>query len=138
MGASAVEQDTGGSSMSSAQKVGFMALNASKLEWADDTDVLALPKGLKVKVLMTDKERNLTALLVKFPAGYHEPKHVHNGTHAATVLEGKQIVNGVTLERGDFCYGPAGEEHGPFDYPEGCVVFGVFQGDTVHEYDDKH
>lgn len=122
--------------MASTEKVGFLAINADSIEWEDDTDVLKLPKGLKVKVFMHDKERNLTALLVKFPPGYREPPHVHGGTHAVTVLDGKQIVKGVTLQRGDFCYGPAGEEHGPFDYPEGCVVFGVFQGDTVHQYEE--
>ncbi len=115
-------------------KTGFLAINSGDLSWQDDTGVLKLPKGVQVKILARDVARNLTAMLVKFPAGYVEPAHVHHGTHAVVVLEGKQCVAGKTLERGDFCYGPEGEEHGPFEYPEGCVVFGVFQGDTVHNY----
>ena len=120
--------------MDSRGEAGFLAVNTAKLEWVEDTDVLKLPKGIQVKILVNDTARNLRAMLVKFPAGYHEPAHVHAGTHALTVLEGKQIVKGVVLERGDFCYGPDGEEHGPFEYPEVCVIFAVFQGDTVHRY----
>ncbi len=117
-----------------ATNIGFLATHASELQWVDDTDVLALPKGIQVKIYVNDAERNLRVMLVKFPVGYHEPAHVHAGTHAVCVLEGKQIVGGKTLEKGDFCYGPDSIEHGPFDYPDGCVVFAVFQGDTVHKY----
>jgi len=28
--------------------------------------------------------------------------------------------------------GPPDEVHGPFDYPEGCVVFACFRGDSAH------
>jgi anti-sigma factor ChrR (cupin superfamily) len=115
-------------------EVGFLASYADELDWQDDTDVLRLPPGVQVKVLMRDSARNLAALLVKFPPGYHEPAHVHAGTHALAVVSGTQVVAGKTLKPGDFCYGPANVEHGPFDYPEGCVVFAVFQGDTVHRY----
>lgn len=115
-------------------EVGFQAVNTAELHWQDDNDVLKLPTGVQVKLLVRDPARNLTALLVKFPPGYTEPPHVHTGTHAATVVQGKQIVAGKTLGPGDFCYGPANVEHGPFEYPEGCVVFAVFQGGTAHEY----
>lgn len=115
-------------------EVGFLAIYASEVEWQDDTDLLHLPEGVQVKVLMHDPARDLRVMLVKFPPGYHEPAHVHAGTHADTIIQGTQVVGGKSLRQGDLCYGPAGVEHGPFDYPEGCVVFAVFQGDTVHKY----
>jgi hypothetical protein len=38
----------------------------------------------------------------------------------------------VELRPGDFVYGGYDVEHGPFDYPEGCVVFAVFKGASAH------
>ena len=101
-------------------------------EWQDDVDVLALPPGIEVKVLHDHRERKEFDLLVHFPPGYHEPAHTHASSHGTIVLEGCQIVGGVHLHPGDYGYGPADEEHGPFDYPEGCVVYASFHGDSAH------
>ncbi len=83
---------------------------------------------------MDDLERSLRAMIVSLRPGYHEPRNAHGGTSSGTVLSGKQIVGRVTLERGDFRYAPSWIEHGPFDCPGECVVFGVFLGDVARKY----
>ena len=111
---------------------GLTITHPDKLEWVDDVDVLTLGKGLTVKVLHHNPETDELSVLVKFPPGYHEPAHKHHSSHSYIVLEGLQIVDGVELRPGDFVYGGYDVEHGPFDYPEGCVVFSVFKGASAH------
>ena len=38
------------------------------------------------------------------------------------------------MKPGDYVYGGSHQEHGPFGYPEGCVVFSSFRGGTNHRY----
>ena len=105
------------------------------LAWQDDVDVLSLRSGVQVKVLHRDLEAQQTDLLVKFPPGYVEPRHTHDSTHAVIVLEGVQIAEGEPMHPGDFVFGPANLPHGPFAYPEGCVVFASFRGaSSRHQY----
>lgn len=104
------------------------------LSWEDDIDLLALGRGVQVKVLHHDPEHHITDLLIKFPPGYVEPKHIHHGTHSVIVLEGIQIADGEPMRPGDYVFGAPDVLHGPFEYPEGCVVFASFQGDSQHLY----
>ena len=113
-------------------KIGYIATNTATLPWSDATDLLELPKGAQLKLLIHDPDTDLRALLVKFPAGYQVPAHTHAGTHATLVLDGKMLIGGQTLLPDDFCYGPSGVEHAACDCPEGCVFFEVFQGDPAH------
>lgn len=105
------------------------------LQWEEDTDLLTLGSGVLVKVYRQDAAKGRLDLLVKFPPGYVEPAHAHDSEHSIVVLEGVQIVGGVPLRAGDYCF--AGREviHGPFEYPEGCVVFASFTGVSAqHRY----
>jgi len=105
------------------------------LTWQDDTEVLALGHGVQVKVYHHDPETGHTDMLIKFPPGYVEPEHAHASEHSVVVLEGLQIANGDPLRPGDSCYGPPEVPHGPFEYPEGCVVFASFRGGSaLHRY----
>lgn len=106
------------------------------LEWQDDSDVLSLGRGVQVKVLHQDPEAGVADMLIKFPAGYVEPEHVHESSHAVTVLEGCQIANGEHMHPGDYVWAAGPERHGPFEYPEGCVVFACFRGlSAKHRYE---
>lgn len=105
--------------------------HASDLEWKDDLDVFNLGEGVQVKLLRRDSKAGLIDLLVKFPAGYIEPRHVHDSTHSVVVLEGLQIAEGEPMRPGDYVFGGANTPHGPFEYPEGCVVFASFRGRSV-------
>ena len=113
---------------------GFITITADELDWEED-QYLTLPKGVQTKVLAIDKSRNLMDMQIKFPPGYIEPRHTHDSSHNKAVLEGKMIVEGKTLERGGYVYAEPNIEHGPYEYPEGCVVFIHFEGlSPAHKY----
>jgi hypothetical protein len=104
-------------------------------DWEDDIDVLTLGRGVKVKIYYRDAENDLLDLLVKFPPGYVEPAHAHDSSHSVVVLEGLQIVGGEHMRPGDYVFAGPNEVHGPFEYPEGCVVFASFRGASAqHRY----
>jgi anti-sigma factor ChrR (cupin superfamily) len=104
------------------------------LAWKDDVDLFSLRNGVQVKVLYQDSEAGITDTLVKFPPGYTEPRHVHEGSHSVCVIEGLQIAEGEPMRPGDYVYGGPRQAHGPFDYPEGCIVFSSHRGPTQHRY----
>lgn len=106
-----------------------------ELEWQDDVDILTLGHGVQVKVLYQDDETEHTDMLVKFPPGYVEPAHTHDASHSVVVLEGVQIAAGEPMRPGDYVWASGPERHGPFEYPEGCVVFVSFRGPSIkHMY----
>jgi hypothetical protein len=96
------------------------------LDWQDDVDVLSLRSGVQVKVFHSDPELGLADMLIKFPPGYVD---------SIVVLEGVQIVKGVHLHPGGYVWASGPEPHGPYEYPEGCVVFASFRGlSSRHRY----
>ena len=104
-------------------------------DWQDDVDVLTLGKGVQVKVYYQDPETQQLDLLIKFPPGYVEPRHTHDSSHSVVVLEGLQIAAGEPMRPGDYVWARGDEPHGPFEYPEGCVVFASFSGRSAqHRY----
>lgn len=119
-----------------APKRDFIALYTKDLEWQDDT-ILALPKGVKVKILFEDLEVGRQDIMVKFPPGYFEPLHTHESSHSIVVLEGKMCVAGKELGPGDYVFG-WDKEHGPYHYPEGCTVFVAALGKSlIHRFEKK-
>lgn len=117
----------------------FIALYSSEVEWADGAEIQELPPpGPDVKVLRHfPEDDNALDILVRFPAGYVEPRHTHNGEHMCFILEGRMRVDGKTLGPGDYVYGPRNEPHGPFEYPDGILLYASHRGNTAHEYDGK-
>ncbi|MGH9102266.1 MAG: cupin domain-containing protein [Acidimicrobiales bacterium] len=125
-----VEPDAGGLVSKS-----FHTAQRWELEWESDVDVLSLGNGVQVKVFYQDRETGHADMLVKFPPGYTEPEHSHESSHSVVVLEGVQIVRGVHVHPGDYVWAAGPEPHGPFHYPEGCVVFASFRGgSSLHRY----
>ena len=117
-----------------APKRDFAALYTKEIDWQDDT-ILQLPKGVKVKILYEDPELEHQDIMVKFPPGYTEPLHTHESWHSIVVLEGKMCVAGMELKAGDYVFG-WDKPHGPYHYPEGCVVFTVTIGKSnIHKYE---
>ena len=116
-----------------AVKHGFIAQYTKEVQWEDDTRQ-KLPPGVKIKVLSEDPEVGRVDCMIKFPPGYVEPRHSHESTHSIVVLENIMRVAGKDLRFGDYVFGGK-EEHGPYEYPEGCTVFIVFLGASmVHRY----
>ena len=109
-------------------------LNANDLEWQDGESLLKLPKGVRVKIVSQDKATGRRDMLVSFPPGYVEPRHVHEGYHSTVLLEGTWIVEGKVLTPGGYMFGPAKAEHGPFESPNGTLVFTSFYGGPEHVY----
>jgi len=87
-----------------APKRDFVDLYTKELDGQDDT-ILALPKGVKVKILFEDPEVGRQDIMVKFPPGYREPLHTHESSHSTVVLEGKMCVAGKELGPGDYVFG---------------------------------
>jgi anti-sigma factor ChrR (cupin superfamily) len=113
----------------------FNTAHRWELDWQDDSDVLALGHGVQVKVYYHDPGTGHTDMLIKFPPGYTEPEHAHESEHSVVVLEGLQIVRGEHMRPGDSVFAPSQVPHGPFEYPEGCVVFASFRGGSaLHRY----
>lgn len=103
-----------------------LELVSESIDW-DRGEVLTLPEGVQAKVLNENEAEGRTDLLVKFPPGYVEPRHTHEGAHAAIILQGRMRIHGHELTPGDYVYGHQ-VEHGPMEYPDGCVVFASFVG----------
>ena len=79
-----------------------------------------------------NRDNELCIRLIDYPLGSTEPRHVHAGMHATTVLKGQAIIDELTLELLDVILGPSNEPHGPLHYPEGCQLLSAFQGNMFH------
>lgn len=110
----------------------FHTAHRWETDWVDDVDVLTLGTGVQVKVYYADPSGGHVDMLVKFPPGYIEPRHNHDSSHSVVVLEGLQIAEGEYMYPGDYVWADGTEPHGPFEYPEGCVVFASFRGPSTH------
>lgn len=112
-------------------------VDPSTLEWVDASEMLTLPKGVKAKVLSDDPATGRRDVLWYFPPGYVEPRHTHKGTHSDVLLQGRWIIEGIEVEMGGYIYGPTDVPHGPFECPEGCLVFAHFEGSLEHDWPPK-
>ncbi|MFB0506680.1 MAG: cupin domain-containing protein [Thermodesulfobacteriota bacterium] len=116
----------------------FVAKYDKDVKWeeAAANELLALPKGLKMKIFGYDPVMRRIDLKVKFPKGYVEPRHSHKSWHSILVTRGRMCVAGKDLRPGDYVFG-WDQPHGPYEYPDGCEVYVVFMGEgTQHVWDE--
>lgn len=111
-------------------KAGFEIVRLAEIPWEDRVNVDNWPS--RAGMYRDDRENELCMRLIDYPVGSTEPRHVHAGSHATTVLKGRAIVDGLTLGPLDVVLGPSNEPHGPLHYPEGCKLFSVFHGSYYH------
>src|SRR5262249_35564740 len=111
-------------------KSGFQIARVKEIPWEDRVNVDNWPS--RAGMYYDDRENELCIRLIDYSVGSTEPRHVHAGTHATTVLKGRAIVDGLTLGPLDVILGPGGEPHGPLHYPEGCQLLSAFQGSYYH------
>ncbi len=85
------------------------------------------PPGLKVKALYEDKAKNTSLSVVRYPKGYHEPRHYHKGCgHWIYYLSGSVRDAKEVYTPGTFAYAPPQNVHGPFNADaESDVLFFV-------------
>ena len=100
------------------------------IPWEDRRNVDNWPS--RAGMYYDNRETELCIRLIDYPPGSVEPRHVHAGTHATTVLKGRAIVDGLTLGPLDVVLGPGNEPHGPLNYPDGCKLLSAFQGSYHH------
>ena len=97
-------------------KDGFQIAHVADIPWEDRKNVDGWPS--RAGMYYDDRENNLCMRLIDYSHGLTEPRHVHSGSHAAVVLQGSALIDGVTLGPLDIILGPSNEPHGPLQYPE--------------------
>ena len=111
-------------------KAGVQIVRVAEIAWEDRMNVDNWPS--RAGMYYDDREMGLCLRLIDYPVGAIEPRHVHGGTHATTLLKGNAIIDGLTLGPLDVILGPSNEPHGPISYPQGCQLFSAFQGSYHH------
>ncbi len=92
---------------------------------------LGLPEGVEYRIFRFDEERGELDAMLRYPSGYHEPRHEHEAEHWQVIIEGEMHVDGQILGPGDYVFGPANAPHGPFDFPKGMLSFGSSKGGSI-------
>jgi hypothetical protein len=100
------------------------------IPWEDRVNVDNWPS--RAGMYYDNRDLELCVRLIDYPVGSVEPRHVHAGMHATTVLKGRAIVDGLTLGPLDVIVGPSNEPHGPLEYPDGCILLSAFIGSYFH------
>jgi quercetin dioxygenase-like cupin family protein len=104
----------------------MVVIYPEEIEWEA---VKKLPEGAWIKKLSIDEETVAFSALFKFDKEFHEPRHNHPSDHEILILEGKLVDSGGNeVTKGMFFFAPAGEVHGPFDAPDGCIFYAYFNG----------
>lgn len=116
-------------------QAGYEIVKVAGIPWEDRKNVDGWPS--RAGMYWDDRGNELCMRLIDYPVGAIEPRHVHGGAHATTVLKGRAIIDGLTLQQLDVVLGPSNEPHGPLDYPEGCQLFSVFHGSYHHSESER-
>jgi hypothetical protein len=111
-------------------KDGYQIAHVANIPWEDRKGVDGWPS--RAGMYYDDRDNNLCMRLIDYAHGLTEPRHVHSGSHAAVVLQGSALIDGVTLGPLDIILGPSNEPHGPLVYPQGVKIFSAFQGSYFH------
>lgn len=109
---------------------GLHVARVADIPWEDRINVDHWPS--QAGMYFHDEANGFTLRLINYPLGSTEPRHLHAGSHATTVLRGRVIVDGITLGPLDVILGPSNEPHGPLHYPDGCKLLSAFQGSYFH------
>lgn len=103
-----------------------LSFDGADLPW-EAGEMLTLPDGVEVAILNENEPEGRLDMFIRFPPGYHEPRHTHTGAHATLILDGRMLIDGHELTPGDYFYGQQ-VDHGPLEYPDGCTMFTSFVG----------
>jgi len=116
-------------------QAGYEIVKVAGIPWEDRKNVDGWPS--RAGMYWDDRGNQLCMRLIDYPVGAIEPRHIHGGAHATTVLKGRAIIDGLTLKQLDVVLGPSNEPHGPLNYPEGCQLFSVFHGSYHHSESEQ-
>jgi quercetin dioxygenase-like cupin family protein len=104
---------------------------SNSAEWVPLVEANVNTKGIFCKTLHFDNLTNrATTFLLKFEPGARYPYHNHPAGEEIYVLEGSCIIEGETLNQGDYLYTPSNFKHA-VRTDTGCVLFFVVPEEVV-------
>ncbi len=118
-----------------AETGGYTIVRKAEIPWEERKNVDGWPS--RAGMYYDDRENELCMRLIDYPVGSVEPRHVHAGAHATTLLKHHAVIDGVRLKPLDVVLGPSNEPHGPLDYRDSCQLFSVFSGSFYHSEVEK-
>ena len=92
-------------------------VTASDGEWVQ-TPV----RGVRMKILAIDRERDRVTMLLRGEPGASYPAHRHTGPEECYVIRGSLIVEGQLLRAGDFHHADGASDHDALHTDEGVEV----------------
>jgi anti-sigma factor ChrR (cupin superfamily) len=99
-------------SATAAERKSFI-VQSSQIPW-QAMHIPGFPEGLQQRLLHDNKDNHLMSALVKYPKGFHEPRHYHTTCgHTIYVLKGRIRTPKGDLTPGSFAYDAVNERHGP-------------------------
>ena len=102
----------------------FTSVNSCQMEWEEEP--IAHTQGsLFKKILARDEETGVLVQLVKYPAGFINPNHIHTCAHGVYVLKGIFHTSRGDFAAGSFVWFPEGEImwHGTIKDQEAELLF---------------
>jgi anti-sigma factor ChrR (cupin superfamily) len=88
-------------------------IQAPQIAW-QAMHIPGFPDGLQQRLLHDNKDNKLQSAIVKYPKGYHEPRHYHTTCgHTIYLLRGRIRTPNGDLVPGSFTYDAVNERHGP-------------------------
>jgi quercetin dioxygenase-like cupin family protein len=102
----------------------FTSVNSDQMEWEEEL-ITHSQGSLFKKILSRDDETGVLVQLVKYPAGFINPKHTHTCAHGVYVLKGIFHTSRGNFAPGSFVWFPEGEVmwHGSTKDQESELLF---------------
>jgi quercetin dioxygenase-like cupin family protein len=107
-----------GESKNITEREGFEFIYSDSGDWFDHPVI----KGIKVKQLARNNEKDYVMILMKVEAGTSYPSHHHSGAEECYVIEGDVYAEGKILGPGDFHHAEGGSDHEPLYTKNGCTL----------------
>ena len=112
-------------------------VQSSQIAW-QAMHIPGLPDGLQQRLLHDNKDNKLMSAIVKYPKGYHEPRHYHTTCgHSIYVLKGRIRTPSGDLTPGSLAYDAVNERHGPFVAVEETEILFYTDGPFDMHVEDK-
>jgi hypothetical protein len=106
-----------------------------ELPWKPAED-LGLP-GAEYKIYREADDHNgriQQDVLLRFPAGYTEPRRVNHAEHGGVVVDGVLHYDGNEMVAGDYMFVPSDTFHGPLSWPDGGMMFRSVRAGSLFDY----
>jgi anti-sigma factor ChrR (cupin superfamily) len=94
----------------------FFSLRADEGEWKE------IARGVLIKILFADREKETVTMLLKLQPGARILRHSHPGFEQCLILAGDFWANGQRLGPGDFHVAPPGSVHDEITSHQGSIA----------------